>query len=80
MDGSSVKPSEVHPTDLWKGQFEPLGQTCNICYGDSQRWYYLRDHQVDEVTFIKIFDNDENVQAKSMTSLITLYPGVVCEY
>ena len=65
MDGSSVQQSDVHPTDLWKNQFEPLGQTTNICHSASQRWYYLREHQVDEVTFIKIFDNDKTVSATS---------------
>jgi hypothetical protein len=64
MDGSTVRPRDVHPTDLWKNQFDPLGQTTNICYADSQRWYYLREHQVEEVTLIKIYDNQE-VPAKS---------------
>lgn len=64
MDGSTLAPSDVYPTDLWKKQHEPLGQTVNICQAEGQRWYYLKDHRVDEVTLIKIWDNDENVPAK----------------
>lgn len=32
MDGTSVSPANVHPTDLWKKQFEMLGQTMNISH------------------------------------------------
>ncbi|KAH7048239.1 methyltransferase [Macrophomina phaseolina] len=64
MDGSTLSPSDVHPTDLWKKQYERLGQTVNICQAEGQQWYYLKDHQVDEVTLIKIWDNEENVPAK----------------
>lgn len=64
MDGTTLSPSDVYPTDLWKKSFELLGQTVNICRSENQRWYYLKNHQVDEVTLIKIWDNDEKVPAK----------------
>ncbi|KAF2106364.1 methyltransferase [Lophiotrema nucula] len=64
MDGTSAAPSHLHPTDLWKKQFDFLGQTMNISHSEDQRWYYLSNHSVDEVTFIKIWDSGENVPAK----------------
>jgi len=63
MDGQSIEDKDGHPTDLWKGQFEVLGQTMNITHAEGQRWYYLRHHRTDEVTLIKIWDNDRNVAA-----------------
>lgn len=64
MEGTSASYSHLHPTNLWKKKFEVLGQTMNISYNEDQRWYYLRNHGVDEVTFIKIWDNDQNAQAQ----------------
>ena len=68
MDGQSIDPDNIHPTDLWKFEFDVLGQTTNISYSDKQAWYYLKDHAVSEVTFIKIWDSGKDVPAKRMLS------------
>lgn len=79
MDGTSIATSNIHPTDLWKHQFDLLGQTTNISYADSQKWYYLKNHNVDEVTFIKIWDNGEEVPAKRLSSTSCLDSlGIQC--
>ncbi|CAD6569109.1 MAG: hypothetical protein ASARMPREDX12_002203 [Alectoria sarmentosa] len=49
---------------LHRHQFEERGQTVAFSYADDQKWYYLDGHGVDEVTMIKIWDNDENVVGK----------------
>jgi hypothetical protein len=64
MDGTTIRRSNIHATDLWKNQFEELGQTTNISIADGQQWYYLKGHNIDEVTFIKIWDSDAEVSAK----------------
>ncbi len=64
MDYGSLAMSDVHPCDLWRHQFDDRGQTVAISYDAQQKWYYLDAHTVDEVTMIKIWDNDANVQGK----------------
>ena len=56
--------SDVHPCHLWKHRFEERGQTVAFTYAAGQKWYYLDGHGVDEVTMIKIWDNDKNVIGK----------------
>ena len=57
MDCSSLSPENAHACDLWRGEFEERGQTMTFEYGDEQKWYYLKEHRVDEVTLVKIWDS-----------------------
>ena len=40
------------------------GQTLAFSHADDQQWYYLDGHRTDEVTMIKIWDNDDGLAAK----------------
>ncbi|OTA66119.1 hypothetical protein K449DRAFT_325987 [Hypoxylon sp. EC38] len=64
MDGRSLKDAHVHPTNIFKDQYDLQGQTVSITYSPEQRWYYLDHQNTDEVTFIKIWDNKEDVPSK----------------
>lgn len=64
MDYRSIKDSEIHPTSIFKERFEMQGQTVSINHSDDQQWFYLDQQEPTEVTFIKIWDNKEDV-AKS---------------
>lgn len=64
MDGRSLKETDVHPTNIFKHQYDLQGQTVSIAYSPEQRWYYLNHQKTSEVTFIKIWDNDDYVSAK----------------
>jgi hypothetical protein len=59
-----MKPSEIHPTSIFKARYEMQGQTVSINYSPDQHWYYLSEQRVIEATFIKIWDSKEDV-AKS---------------
>ncbi|MCJ1350344.1 MAG: hypothetical protein MMC33_000325 [Icmadophila ericetorum] len=63
MDGRTLDDANLHATDLWKHQWEELGSTYNISFNPDQKWYYLGGHRTDEVTLIKIYDNEPDVQA-----------------
>jgi hypothetical protein len=64
MDYRSLSPSDMHPCDLLRGQYEERGQTVTFCHNATQRWYYLDAHRTDEVTLIKIWDSKEDVEGK----------------
>ena len=64
MDARTLKESDTHPTSIFKNQYELLGQTVSITNNPGQRWYYLDAQNTNEVTFIKIWDNKEDVEAK----------------
>ncbi|POS71307.1 hypothetical protein DHEL01_v210297 [Diaporthe helianthi] len=64
MDGRSLKEENTHATNLFKHQYELQGQTVSISHSPEQRWYYLSHQRSDEVTFIKIWDSKEDVEAK----------------
>lgn len=64
MDGTSLKEENVHATSLFKSQYELQGQTVSISHHPAQRWYYLGHQKSEEVTFIKIWDSQEDVPAK----------------
>ena len=71
MDGRTLDDANLHATDLWKHQWEELGSTYNISFNPDQKWYYLGGHRTDEVTLIKIYYNEPDVQA-SRTRLILI--------
>lgn len=64
MDYRSLSPANVHPCTLWRHQYEERGQTVTFSYADGQKWYYLDGHLREEVTMIKIWDNEESVVGK----------------
>ncbi|KAI0107202.1 hypothetical protein GGR51DRAFT_571132 [Nemania sp. FL0031] len=64
MDSRSLKELNIHPTNIFKYQYELQGQTVSITHSPDQRWYYLDQQQTNEVTFIKIWDNQDNATAK----------------
>lgn len=68
MDGRTLKESDVHPTNIFKHAYDLQGQTVSITYSPGQRWYYLDGQNTNEVTFIKIWDNKEDVPAKCKSS------------
>ncbi|OJD30973.1 methyltransferase [Diplodia corticola] len=65
MDFTSLKPSNIHPTNLYRNRFELRGQSCNVSHHPDQRWHYLDSQRNDEVTFIKIWDNKSAVTGKT---------------
>ena len=64
MDYRSVSVEDVHPTDLWKGEYELRGQTVSITHNPAQQWWYLGEHQTDEITVIKIWDSSKSASTK----------------
>jgi hypothetical protein len=64
MDGRSLGEQHVHPTNIFKHQYDLQGQTVSITYSDEQQWYYLDHQNTNEVTFIKIWDSKDDVDAK----------------
>ncbi|GJC94036.1 methyltransferase [Colletotrichum higginsianum] len=64
MDGRTLKDGHVHPTNIFKNQYSLQGQTVSISYAPEQRWFYLDHQDTDEVTFIKIWDNKDDVKSK----------------
>lgn len=64
MDGRSLKEENTHATSLFKHRYDLQGQTVCISHSPEQRWYYLDHHKPEEVTFIKIWDSKEDVEAK----------------
>lgn len=75
MDTRTLSRSNIHATDLWRGEYELRGQTVSISHSTSQRWWYLGGHRPDEVTMIKIWDTDTSpatATRKSSLPTITL--------
>ncbi len=64
MDYRSVSSMNIHPCDLWKHEYEERGQTVCFSHAEGQKWYYLGGHRTDEITMIKIWDNNEDVIGK----------------
>ncbi|KAI8632619.1 hypothetical protein F5Y19DRAFT_491279 [Xylariaceae sp. FL1651] len=64
MDARSLAEDNVHPTNIFKHQYQLQGQTISITYSPDQKWYYLDQQQTNEVTFIKIWDNQDDAIAK----------------
>jgi hypothetical protein len=59
MDYQSVNANDFHPCDLLKGAFEERGQTVTFTHNDDQKWYYLKNQMSNEVTAIKVWDNED---------------------
>ncbi|RWA08683.1 hypothetical protein EKO27_g6418 [Xylaria grammica] len=57
MDYATLDAENVHPCDLWRGQYEERGQTVTIEHNANQKWWYLEGHRPDEVTLLKIWDS-----------------------
>lgn len=70
MDGRSLKENHVHPTNIFKHQYNLQGQTVSISHSPEQTWYYLDQQKTDEVTFIKIWDSRDDVPSKCEQSLL----------
>lgn len=68
MDYNSLNLANAHPTDLWRKDYELRGQTMSFSHAKEQNWWYLREHQSDEVTVIKIWDNSRESTAKCTSS------------
>ncbi|GIK07522.1 hypothetical protein Aspvir_003188 [Aspergillus viridinutans] len=64
MDYRTCDPNLIYPTDLLDKADDYRGQTVTFGHADEQRWYYLDHQRTDEVTMIKIWDNQEGVEAK----------------
>jgi hypothetical protein len=64
MDYRTCDPNLIYPTDLLDKADDYRGQTVTFGHADEQRWYYLDHQRPDEVTMIKIWDNQEGVEAK----------------
>ncbi|KAF2179258.1 hypothetical protein K469DRAFT_596546 [Zopfia rhizophila CBS 207.26] len=47
----------MHPCDLLRGEYEERGQTAAFTRSDDQKWYYLNKQRTNEVTLIKIWNN-----------------------
>ncbi|OJJ45955.1 hypothetical protein ASPZODRAFT_152900 [Penicilliopsis zonata CBS 506.65] len=57
MDGRTLDAANLHAMELWKHEWEPLGSSYNISYGEGQKWHFLAGHRTDEATLIKIYDS-----------------------
>ncbi|KAI0182487.1 hypothetical protein EV127DRAFT_488048 [Xylaria flabelliformis] len=57
MDFTTLDTRNVHPCDLWRGEYEDRGQTVTIEHSPNQKWWYLGGHRSDEVTLLKIWDS-----------------------
>ncbi|KIX09588.1 uncharacterized protein Z518_00668 [Rhinocladiella mackenziei CBS 650.93] len=64
MDFRTCPPETLLNCDLLRGALEKRGQTVTFTHSDQQQWYYLDAHRTDEVTVIKIWDNQEGVKAR----------------
>jgi hypothetical protein len=73
MDYRSIKPSDIHPTSIFKERMEIQGQTVSIGHDQNQKWYYLDSQRTNEVTFIKIWDSKDDVAKRKcrQTSFLT---------
>lgn len=61
MDYQTVKPPEVHATNIFRERHDFIGQTVSINHSPEQKWYYLDNQTPEEVTLIKIWDNQEDL-------------------
>jgi hypothetical protein len=61
MDFQSIKSAQVHPTNIFRQREDSTGQTVGINYSLEQKWYYLEEQTPEEVTLIKIWDNEDGV-------------------
>lgn len=61
MDYRTLKPTNVHPTNIFRERYDFVGQTVSISYHDEQDWFYLDKQTPEEVTLIKIWDSKEDV-------------------
>jgi hypothetical protein len=68
MDYQTLGSSEVHPTNIFRERLDFLGQTVGINYSPDQKWYYLDKQSPEEVTLIKIWDNQEDVARSQYTT------------
>lgn len=55
-DASSLEGNDLVACDIVRRRF--VGETLFGRYNEKQRWYYLSDQAVDEVTMIQIYDSD----------------------
>lgn len=60
MDFRSSSIEDVYNIDLWKRQYEDHRQSVTFTHTDEQQWWYLSNHDTDEVTFIKIWDSKQH--------------------
>jgi hypothetical protein len=61
MDFQSIDSSEIHATNIFRERHDFIGQTVGVNYSPSQKWYYLHRQAPEEVTLIKIWDNETDV-------------------
>lgn len=60
-DGSTVNVDDLVETDTIRRSF--IGSNLYAKYRDTQKWYYLKRQQPDEVLIFKQFDSKPEVQA-----------------
>jgi len=61
-DATTVKPDELVPSDLVYPH--RVGETYNVRFGESHRWYYAPEMQPDEVLLLKCTDSRTDVPAR----------------
>ncbi|KAH7303236.1 O-methyltransferase-domain-containing protein [Stachybotrys elegans] len=64
MDYQTVRPDEMYPCDLLRGENEFRGQTATFTHSANQKWYYLDKQRTNEVTVIKIWDSNSDETAR----------------
>ena len=63
-DGSTIQKDDLIICD--NIQKTRLGETLLPLYNPNAKWYYLNRHRSDELTIIKIFDSDSNINASCL--------------
>ena len=63
-DGSTVDEADLTACDHVRKSF--VGESSYMHYRPEHKWFYLSNHQPDEVLIVKIFDSEDDVRAKSI--------------
>ncbi len=63
MDASSISRADLAENDFVRKKF--VGENLFAHFSSEQKWYYLGQHQPEEVMLMKMFDSDETVKASS---------------
>jgi hypothetical protein len=61
-DATTVQPDELVPSDLVYPH--RIGETYNVRFGESHRWYYVPEMQPDEILLLKCMDSRADVPAR----------------
>jgi hypothetical protein len=61
-DATTVQPDELIPSDLVYPH--RVGETYNVRFGETHRWYYLPEMQPDEVLLLKCTDSRADIPAR----------------